>query len=160
MERVYVETSVISYLTARPSRDVIVAARCLATQTWWNGHRTGFELYVSQLVVEEARAGDAAAAAERVRLLNDLPHLAVNDAVIELAGSFLRCGSLPQKAATDALHIALAVRHGMDYLLSWNCRHIANARVERAIRELCQDQGLLCPVICTPEELLGDDDVI
>jgi predicted nucleic acid-binding protein len=153
--RVYVETSVISYLAARPSRDLITAARQQLTHEWWRGRRTEFEVCVSQLVLDEASAGDPEAAARRAAFLAGLPLLDVTSAAVVLARRLLDVVGLPPQAATDALHIATAACHGAEYLLTWNVAHIANAvhrpRVERA----CRAHGYEPPVLCTPDELLG-----
>lgn len=130
--KLYVETSVISYLTARPSRDVISQAHQELTREWWGRAQTEFELYTSRLVVAEAQLGDAAAAAARLLVLEPITLLAETPESRLLAQKLLAAGGLPQKAASDALHIAVATVHGMDYLVTWNCKHIANARMMRS----------------------------
>lgn len=152
---IYLETSIISYLTARPSRDLIVAANQAMTQEWWHGQRDRFAVYVSQLVIEEAKAGDEQAAQKRLTLLASIPLLDITDAGRMLTQQFLEAGFLPDKAARDAAHIAIATIHGMDYLLTWNCRHIANAAIRNDIIRVCHANGYESPVICTPQELLG-----
>jgi hypothetical protein len=151
---IYLETSIISYLTARPSRDLIVAANQEMTSEWWNNHRDRFALYVSQLVIEEAKAGDEHAAQKRLTLLDSIPLLAPSEEGLALAQRLLDAGFLPDKAARDAAHIAIATIHGMDYLLTWNCRHIANATIRNDIVRVCHANGYESPVICTPQELL------
>jgi len=154
-ESVYIETTVISYLTAWLSRDLIRAAHQQITQEWWNSRRNDFEIYVSEFVVNEASAGDAEAAEKRLEALENVALLDVNADVENLAKKLIADRALPPKAVTDALHIAVAAIHGIDYLLSWNCKHIANAEMQRAIEKVCEEQGCKCPKICTPEELLG-----
>jgi len=154
--RVYLETSIAGYLTSRPSRDLIRAARQQMTREWWDARRGDFEIFVSQAVVDEARGGDADAAVERLRLLEDVPRLAVNDAAVALAKELIAQHALPAKAVEDALHIALAAVHGMDFLLTWNCSHIANAERAEAVRSTVLGAGYECPWICTPEEMLGE----
>ena len=154
---VYLETTIVSYLTARPSRDLIMAAHQQISREWWE-RRTAFALHVSQLVVEECSAGDDAAACQRLAMLADVPVLRYSDEVGALARALVAEGPLPLTAAADALHIAFAVVHGMDYLLTWNCAHIANASIRGAIAELCLSRGYEVPVICTPEELLEEID--
>lgn len=152
---VYLETSVISYLAARPSRDLIVAAHQQISQTWWET-RNDWDLAVSVLVVAEARSGDTAAAARRLAVLDGLPLLTLNDAATNLAERLLNAAALPASANEDALHVALATVHGTDYLLTWNCKHIANAEKRPVIEAVCLSSGYRPPIICTPEELLGD----
>lgn len=154
--KLYVETSVISYLTARPSRDVIALAHQELTREWWVRAGSEFELYVSRLVVAEARLGNPEAAAARLAVLEPITLLAETLESRALAQRLLASGGLPMKAASDALHIGVATVHGMDYLVSWNCKHIANARMLRFVTETCRDAGFEPPVICTPEALAED----
>jgi predicted nucleic acid-binding protein len=151
--KLYVETSVISYLTARPSRDVIALGHQQLTREWWEQACREFEMYASRLVVAEAQLGDAVAAAARLAILEPITLLAETAACCALAGKLLAAGALPSKAASDALHIGVAAVHGMDYLVTWNCKHIANARMLRFVTETCRAAGFDAPVICTPEEL-------
>ena len=153
--KVFLETSVISYLTASPSRDIVHAAHQQLTREWWD-KRSRFDLYVSQAVLREAARGDANAAARRLAALEGLPVLAITGEVSDLAEYFLAASALPAKAALDAIHIAVAVVNGMDYLLTWNCSHIANATIRGKIEQLCREAGLQPPIICTPEELTED----
>jgi|SRR4029078_9186655 len=155
-QKVYIETSVISYLTARPSRDLITAAHQQLTLDWWEGRRADFDLYVSQLVVREAGAGDEEAAKRRLTVIEEIPLLELNEEAVVLARSLIEEGPLPEKASEDALHIAVATVHGMDFLLTWNCKHIANAQMRNLITEVCRSQEYEPPVTCTPEELLGE----
>jgi predicted nucleic acid-binding protein len=120
MPSVYIETSVISYLTARPSRDVVVAGRQQVTHEWWHRHRGGYEVMTSRLVLQEASAGDPRAAAKRMKVLNTLPILGLTAEAVQLAKQLIEAGSLPFTAADDALHVAIAAAHGLDYLLTWN----------------------------------------
>lgn len=153
--KVYIETTIISYLTARPSRDLIIAAHQQLTQDWWQNGSVRFDLYASQLVVQESSAGEAAMAAKRLEILKELPLLALTQAAVALGKLLVERGPIPSKAAVDALHIAIATVHGLDYLLTWNCRHIANAEMQTAISLVCRAAGYEPPVICTPEELRG-----
>ena len=154
--RVYVETSVLGYLTARPSRDLLVAAHQQITSDWWAAGRQVFDCYISQAVLEEAAGGDPEAAKRRLAVVRDMPLLSVTDDAMRLADDLVAAGAIPAEAAEDALHIALAAVHGMDYLLTWNCRHIANATMRNRIADVCADHGYVPPVICTPEELPND----
>jgi len=141
MKSVYVETSIISYLTARPSRDLLVTANQESTHEWWDGHRLNFELYISPLVLVEAGQGDEDAAQRRLKALETLNMLEIVDEASLLAEALLRALALPRKAQDDAVHIALAAVHHIDYLLTWNCRHINNAEKKALIREVCALQG-------------------
>ena len=154
--KLYVETTIVSYLTARSSRDLIRAARQEITREWWESRRSDFDCYVSQVVVDEAGKGDAQAAERRLGLLAGMPRLELTEMVSVLAAALLDQHALPRNAVEDALHIALASVHGMDFLLTWNCSHIANAEIMGAIHETIRSFGYASPVICTPEELLGD----
>jgi predicted nucleic acid-binding protein len=152
---VYIETSILSYLTARPSRDLLVAAHQQLTVTWWDQQRAHYELFASQVVLAEARAGDPEASQRRLAVLEHLPLLDVTDAAVTLAAALVSGQALPEQAAQDTLHIAIACVHGMEYLLTWNCAHLANARLRSRIEQICRDAGYVPPIICTPEELEG-----
>ena len=154
--KIYVETSVISYLTARPSRDLIIAANQQITQEWWQVRRTEFDLYISQMVVQEASAGDPVAAQERLQVLDETPLLELTEDAATFAEQLIQQGALPPKAVEDALHIAVAALNGMDYLLTWNFKHIANATMRYRIEQLCRQMGYEPPIICTPQELLEE----
>lgn len=151
--KVYLETTVISYLTAVPGRDIVQAAHQQITREWWGG-RHRFDLFVSQAVLAEAARGDVEAAGRRLAVLQEIPVLAVGPHVSDLAERFIKMGAIAPKAAIDAVHIAVAVVHGMDYLVTWNCTHIANAAIRGKIEFVCRDAGLEPPIICTPEELM------
>jgi len=155
MASVYLETSVIGYLASRPGVDIIFAANQLMTLEWWNDHRTKFDLFASQAVVDECSAGDSAAARERLVFLEGIPVLAINVATQNLAQELIRHVGLPVKAAMDAVHIATAALNGIDYLLTWNCKHIANPALRRKIEGVLDRTGLRSPVICTPQEILN-----
>ena len=154
--KVYLETTIPSYLAARPSRDLLVAAHQQLTRDWWEFRRTHFDLYISELVIQEIRAGDPAIAHERLRLLADIPIVAVGDDIVGLVEDMVSGGPLPAKAVGDAVHIAIATIYGFDYLLTWNCRHIANAELFRALRRIVERRGFDLPALCTPEELMGE----
>jgi len=156
-KKVYIETSFVSYLAARPTRNLVAAAWQEIATTWWETRRSQFELYASELTVAEAARGDQAAAERRLAYLEQLPVLAVTDSAIALAQHLLQAGAMPTQAFGDALHVALAVVHRMDYLLTWNCRHIDNAETKPMARNVCLIQGLPFPEICTPQELMGEN---
>ena len=151
VQRVYIETTFVSYLTARPSRDVVVAGHQQSTHEWWDQSRADFELCTSQLVLQEAGAGDPQAAQERLVILKAM--IDTTEAAIILAEDLVRSHSLPEKAADDALHIAIAAHQKIPYLLTWNFRHMANATMRSAIEAVCTSKGYKVPIICTPEEL-------
>lgn len=151
---VYIETTSVSYLTARPSRDVVFAAHQQITHEWRDTRRESYELCVSQLVLGEAGAGDPEAAQVRLAVLQSMTLLETMAAALDLAKALLRAGALPAKAADDALHIAIAATQGIPYLLTWNCRHMANATMRPLIESVCVSNGFKAPIICTPEELL------
>ena len=153
--KVYVETTVVSYLTSSSSRDLVVAAHQQITTEWWKS-RKRFDLYVSQIVIQEAGGGDQEAAASRLKILEGISILELTSEARDLAKKLLTQGSIPQKAAVDALHIATAVANGMNFLVTWNCTHIANAAMRLMIEAVCRSSGHEPPVICTPEELMED----
>ena len=152
---IYIETSIVSYLTSRPSRDLVGAARQQLTHAWWDDQRAGFDLWISELVLAEAQLGDPDAAARRLAVLNELPLLAASFKAERLAHRILSESGLPAKAGADAAHIAIATVHRVDYLLTWNCKHIANPFIQRAVGRICADAGHEAPTICTPEEFVG-----
>ena len=155
--RVYLETTIPSYLTAWPSRDLIRTAHQQITRDWWDRRRAEFELYISQVVLRECQAGDATAAAERLKILQDLPLLEQTEEATRLAQALVDRVPLPERAAVDALHVAIAAVHGVDYLLTWNCTHIANATLRDPIESVCRENGYEPPAICTPDELLAEE---
>jgi predicted nucleic acid-binding protein len=153
-ETVYIETSVIGYLTARFTKNLIIAANMETTRDWWENRRHDFNLYISQAVLDEVAAGDSEIANKRLELLENFELLSINETVITLAEQFINKSNLPSKAATDAIHIALATIHGIDYLLTWNCKHIANAQIQKKLAQVSLDFGYEMPTICTPYELM------
>jgi predicted nucleic acid-binding protein len=157
MDSVYIETSVISYLRQKPSNDVIIAAHQLLTHRWWDTERSNYYLVVSQYVIDEASAGDPTLAADRLDVLTGIPLLPGDPEIDKIAAEILARAILPPKAAVDALHIATVAHHRIQYLLTWNCKHIANAKILPRVHEVLTDLGVPIPIICTPEELLGDE---
>ncbi len=151
---VYLETSVIGYLTSRPSRDLITAANQQLTYDWWNEHRQNFDLFISQFVINECSEGDAEAVQERLDVLAGIRQLDATDDVDNLAEELLKRVPLPEKAEVDALHIAVAAVHGIEHLLTWNCTHIAHAALRPRIEAICRSMGYEPPTICTPGELM------
>jgi predicted nucleic acid-binding protein len=153
---VYIETSIVGYLASALSRDLLTAAHQQLTQEWWQKRSGEFDLYVSELVISEVGAGDQTEAQKRLGHLERLPQLEMTDACRELARQLVDRHAIPREAVEDALHIAIAAVHGVDYLLTWNCAHIANAQRRSAIEQVCRDRGCEPPLICTPEELMGE----
>ena len=153
-EKVYIETSVISYLCSRPSRDLVVAANQEVTREWWEKERTRYDLFVSQLVVAEIRAGDEDAAAKRVRAVAGIAVLYASEATEQLAREIMRQARLPSSVGDDVAHVATATVYGMDYLLTWNCAHIANPHWLKKLAGIVATQGYEMPVVCDPQALL------
>ena len=151
---VYIETSVISYRTAMPSRDLLVAAHQQVTSEWWEQVFPRCSSYVSSVVLEEISKGDKVQSKRRLELVSRIPVLEVNQDVRDLAELYFVKIDLPEKAMADAYHLALATWHGLDYLLSWNCSHIASGRVRGIVERVNSRKGIATPVICTPEELM------
>ena len=161
MKSVYVETSIISYLASRPSRDLRVAAWQQITAQWWDQERGKYELFTSALVTAEAALGDKDAVKARIERLKGIPELVIDEESRNLAVRLIQGRGVPSDAPADALHIAVACVHAVDYLLTWNCRHIDNAITKPIVRSICTEAGYSCPEICTPFELLseGSEDV-
>ena len=153
--RVYVATSIISYLIGRPSRDLVTAAHQQITRDWWD-RRSRFDLFVSQAVLAEAARGDADTAGRRLEALGEAAVLPVTDETGDLAERLISEHAVAGEAAIDAVHVAVAVVNGMDYLVTWNCTHIANAALRGKIEKTCRQAGFQAPIICTPEELLEE----
>ena len=152
---VYIESSVISYLEARPSRDVIIAGRQAISHDWWENHRHRFELRISVLVEEEVSRGDPAVARLRTERIADIPSLSISDEATQIAELLLSHDVIPKGSEEDALHIGIATAQGADYLLTWNFKHINNAETKTIIMELVESSGYVCPQLCSPEELGG-----
>lgn len=157
MLSVYIETSIVSYLRERTTDQIVAAARQVHTKRWWTQEREHYELYASRFVLDEARLGSEELAAARLEALRNIPLLDLSESVFELGTELLKRAVLPEKARVDALHIAVAAVHQMDYLLTWNCKHIANARLVPQVNRIIKETGFAPPYICTPEELLSDD---
>jgi hypothetical protein len=153
-QTLYIETTIVSYLTARPSRDVLRSSHEVLTRQWWTKERKRFDLFTSQLVVQEASGGDKVAAANRLRVLTEIPLLAVTSKVPELAARLAAALGLPIRARADAVHMAIAAVHGTSFLLTWNCRHLANATLADRIERTCENSGYSAPRIVTPEQLM------
>lgn len=156
MQTVYIETSIISYLTAKPSKNLIAAARRQRTWEWWENCRQDYTLFTSNLVIAEASQGDAQRSQKRLHALREIERLAINAACEELAEKLIAHSPIPDNAQDDALHVAIASCHAVNFLITWNFRHLANAHLIPKVRTIVEDAGYRFPHICTPEELMGD----
>lgn len=158
MPSAYIETTIPSYYVARPSMSLIQASRQASTQAWWDTGCSGFDLFTCSEVIEEAGIGDPELAQRRLQLLASIPRLELNEAVGLVAETLLKNGLIPPKAASDAIHIGVASVHQIDYLITWNFKHIANPFIRSRLRRLIEESGFHLPVICTPEELIPYDE--
>lgn len=156
MESIYIETTVLSYLVALPAKDVVVAGHQKTTLDWWSFRRSAFDCYISQVVIDEISAGDPSEVRKRLAVADSLDSLAVTEDAERLTVSIIKSGILPPKAIRDAAHIAVATVHKVQYLLTWNCKHLANAQIAKRVANLCHLAGYELPTICTPEELLEE----
>lgn len=154
MPSLYLETTIPSYLGARPSRDLIIAAHQQITHEWWTQAKIKYDLYISQTVLDEIILGNEEAADRRLSFVEDLPILPVTDKIEILAEKYLTELHLPPKASLDAVHLACVVENKLDYLLTWNCKHLAHGETIRHLQILNLRLGLATPIILTPEELL------
>jgi hypothetical protein len=153
-ETVYIDTTIVSYLTAWPSKDLLRAAHQIATKDWWDHQRGTYQLLTSEVVQIEAAAGDPTAAAERMNVLNALPLLPITADARHIARALLAQMALSATADRDALHVAIAASNGVEFLLTWNCSHLANATLRGKIESVCRSLGYEPPIICTPLELV------
>jgi hypothetical protein len=156
METVYIETTIVSYLVAKPSRDVVVAGQQQATRDWWERRRSVFYCVTSPEMAAEAARGDAEQVRCRLAVIAELTMLPLSPDAEELAARFLQTGALPEKARSDAIHLAVATNSQADYLLTWNCRHLANGQILRRLEAEAAREGWRLPTVCTPFELMGD----
>ncbi len=150
----YIETTIPSYLVARPSRDIVLAGHQQITHEWWQNARSNHELFISKYVIDEVSRGEQAMAQQRLHMLQGIPLLPATSETEQLARNLIFRLNLPEQAKTDAYHIAIAAVHGIDFLLTWNCTHINNMHMQRRIEVACQEAGYSPPVIGTPEELI------
>ncbi len=154
---VYIETSVVSYFTSRPSRDLIIAARQQLTHEWWENHLPQTEAFISTLIIQESEMGDTEAAKSRLEAIAALPVLELTEQVFELAKSLVETGPIPEEYFEDALHIAVTAVNGIHFLITWNCHHINNPHMRPEIVRVVERFDLECPVICTPDEYMGGE---
>ncbi len=151
---VYIETTIISYLTAKPSRDLVIAAHQQITSEWWADVRPQVDCYVSPFLIDEASRGDETYAQKRLAEIVGFTVLEVNEEIAGLAQQYFAALQIPEKAKIDAFHLAVAAWHKMDYLLSWNCKHIASGRVQKMMQKINARLQVHTPIVCTPEELM------
>ena len=156
MKSVYIESSVISYITARPSRDVVTSARQTISIEWWDGYRDSFEVFVSELVLEEIGSGDSRAASNRLVIVEDIPVLVITTNAVALAKSLIAENAIPASSMEDALHISIAAVQSIDFLLTWNFKHINNANTRNKITQVINLSGFNSPILCSPEELISE----
>lgn len=154
-ESIYLETTVVSYYTSRPSRDIIVIAHQEITREWWPEAIKRFDVFISEIVIEEASLGDSEAAQRRLEEIENFPHLELSDEVEEIAKVYMEKLGIPDKSFRDATHLAVACIHSVDYFVTWNCTHLANGEIIKKLIEINQSLGVYTPVICTPEALMG-----
>lgn len=150
---VYIESSVISYLTSRPSNDLIKSARQAITEEWWENYRSNFDIYVSELVEEEISKGNHSAAKLRLDVTKNIPNLQISEQAKQLAKSLVLANAIPSNSKEDALHIGIATVHGAKFLLTWNFKHINNAVKKNEINKVIHELGYMAPILCSPEEL-------
>ena len=155
-ESIYLETTVVSYYTSKPSRDIIVLAHQEITWEWWDNALKRYDAFISEIVVEEALAGDPEAAKKRLAILKKFPHLDLSATVEKMAQIYVEKMKMPPRALRDAVHLAIASVHEVDYLVTWNCAHIANGEVIKKLMQINMSYGIKTPVICTPEELISE----
>ena len=150
----YVETTIPSYLVSRPSRDLVISSNQTVTHLWWNEHWTEFDLYSSAFVIDECSAGDSMLAARRLQLIEGIPLIRESTESLLLAEELQQKLNLPDRVKADVIHISLCAFHGIKLLLTWNCKHLANARLFSKIERICSGRGLVSPTICTPLQLM------
>lgn len=153
MTRIYIETSVISFLTARQSKDVVLAGHQASTHIFWS-RKKDFELFISDMVIQECEKGDADCAQSRIQAITGLPVLSVDKEVEHLASELINKGAIPKKSLEDAVHIAVASVSAIDFIVTWNFKHINNPFMKQQIRNVIVNQGYAMPEICSPDELL------
>ncbi len=154
--KIYIETSVVSYLVARTSKNIVIAAHQASTSDFWE-KLSDYDAYISDIVIQEASKGDETQARQRCQKIEEFPVLRIDDEVKELARQFLARKIIPEKCPEDALHIAVAASNGMDVIVTWNFKHINNPFIRAQIRHVVEENGWNCPEICSPEELLGNE---
>ncbi|MFZ2658559.1 MAG: type II toxin-antitoxin system VapC family toxin [Victivallales bacterium] len=154
--KIYIETSVVSYLVSRPSKDVVVAGHQAATRDFWESIRN-YDVFISDIVVQEAADGNETQAKMRLEALSGIPVIEIDDHVKTLAKKLIQGRAVPEKFIEDAFHIAVAAKHGMDVIVTWNFSHINNPFTRMMVRQIIENNGFACPEICSPDEFMGDE---
>lgn len=158
MDSVYLETTVVGNIAGRLHPDPAIAARQQVTRTWWATAAERYELFISQVIVDECAAGDSAAASERLEVIRSLPLLDETRAAEQLADLLIARLAVPESQPRDALHIAVAAVHGIQFIATWNFKHLLNPHLQAKIADSCYEGGYVPPVICTPEQLIESED--
>ncbi len=153
-QNIYIETSVISYLVANTSKNLVIAAHQASTADMWK-QIDKFDVYISDIVIQEASKGDKKQSCERLNIVEKIPVLKIDDEAKELARALLEGKAIPEKCPEDALHISVAAVNGIDAIVTWNFKHINNPFTRKMIRNIIESKGIGCPEICSPEELIG-----
>jgi hypothetical protein len=153
-QSVYIETTIVSYLAANLSRDIVVAAHQQITQEWWINVRPKLDCYISPFVIQESQRGDDEISKRRIKLLSGISVLEMNNKIEKMADIYFDKLKIPDKAQLDAAHLAVACYYKMDYLISWNCKHIVSARIRKELETINNGLQIFTPIICTPEELM------
>jgi hypothetical protein len=154
-QSVYLETTIVSYYTSKPSRDIVALAHQEITKEWWPMAITRYNIFISEIVVEEAGLGDSEASKRRLEEIKDFPHLELNEKVEEMAKIYVEKLEIPESSIRDGIHLAIACIHNIDYLVTWNCKHLANGEIIKKLMKINKSLGIHTPIICTPEELMG-----
>jgi len=157
MDTVYIETTVIGHLAGRLRSNAAIATRQQLTRGWWAEAQSQFRFLISQIVLDECAAGDPVAASERLAIADSLPLLDITEVIRELADELMARGAIPPSEPRDSLHVAISAVYGVNYLATWNFKHIANATMRGRIESVCRDAGFEPPIICTPEEMAGSE---
>ncbi|MBN1943826.1 MAG: type II toxin-antitoxin system VapC family toxin [Phycisphaerae bacterium] len=153
----YLETTIVSYLTARPSRDIVILGHQETTRQWWETKRSEYRIFISPFVIEESSAGDPAASRKRIQILEEMDVLPVNSSLEKLSQELQKYLEIPDKARLDAIHLAFSILYELDYLLTWNCSHLANANALRKLARMAKERNYWLPIVCTPDEMISDE---
>jgi hypothetical protein len=156
MEKVYIESTIPSYYASDESNDIFILSHQRITQKWWDNYKSNYQLFISDIVLEEVKQGDPIYSKKRLDLIKDIELLVLNPSIKELVNNYVAFFNLNENVIRDIFHIAFTVFYEIDYLITWNCKHIANAHFIKQLLNYNLDNGLFLPTICTPEELMED----
>jgi len=154
-QRVYIETTLPSFYHEVRTEPEMLARRGW-TREWWDNHRSDFELVTSEAAIDELENGDFPQKGQALALMKDIPLLDIDEAIADIVDAYMKHHVMPADPAGDALHLALASHYRCDFLLTWNCQHLANANKFAHIRRINGILGLFVPSLVTPLELLGE----